>query len=71
MLEEYGISNSAYELINECEKELVDVFKRIDSICEVNSLKVLNASSSTFSAIVKRISLVVSLKSCTSPVLVE
>jgi hypothetical protein len=43
MLEEYGISNSAYELINECEKELVDVFKRIDSICEVNSLKVLNA----------------------------
>ena len=24
MLEEYGISNSAYELINECEKELVD-----------------------------------------------
>ena len=43
MLEEYGISNSSYELINECEKELSDVFKRIDSICEINSLKVLNA----------------------------
>ena len=43
MREEYGISNDAYELINACEKELTDVFKRIDSICEINSLKVLNA----------------------------
>lgn len=43
MLEEYGISNEAYELVNACEKELGEVFKRIDSICEINSLKVLSA----------------------------
>ena len=43
MIEEYGISNYAYNLINECEKELKDVFTRIDNICEINSLKVLNA----------------------------
>jgi hypothetical protein len=43
MREEYGISNEAYELVNSCEKELVDVFKRIDEVCELNSLKVLNA----------------------------
>ena len=43
MIEEYGISNYAYNLINECEKELKDVFARIDNICEINSLKVLNA----------------------------
>ena len=43
MREEYGISNEAYELVNSCEKELVDVFKRIDEVCELNSLKVLSA----------------------------
>ena len=32
MREEYGISNEAYELVNSCEKELVDVFKRIDDL---------------------------------------
>ena len=29
MLEEYGISNSVYELVNDCEKELKEVFERI------------------------------------------
>ena len=43
MLEEYGISNDAYNLVNDCEKDLVDIFKEIDRVCEVNSLKVLNA----------------------------
>lgn len=43
MLEEYGISNEACELVNMCERELVNVFSKIDSICETNSLKVLNA----------------------------
>ena len=43
MLEEYGLSKESFELINECEKELKDVFSRIDNICEINSLKVLNA----------------------------
>ena len=43
MLEEYGISNDAYKLVNACEKELGEVFERIDCICEKNSLKVLNA----------------------------
>ena len=43
MREEYGISNEAYELVNSCEKELVDVFKRIYEVCELNSLKVISA----------------------------
>ena len=43
MFEEYGISRDAYDLVNSCEKELVSVFSKIDSVCEVNSLKVLNA----------------------------
>lgn len=43
MLEEYGISESANKLVNECEIELEDIFKDIDLICEKNSLRVLNA----------------------------
>jgi len=43
MLEEYGINKDSYELVNLCEKELVNIFAKIDLICEKNSLKVLNA----------------------------
>lgn len=37
------ISESTKNIINECEKELVGVFNKIDDICEYNSLKVLNS----------------------------
>lgn len=43
MLEKYGISTDAYELVNSCEEELSSVFKDIDLICEKNSLRVLSA----------------------------
>jgi len=37
------ISDNTYNLINNCEKDLREVFDKIDDICECNSLKVLNA----------------------------
>ena len=37
------INNEIYELVNKCEKELKSEFRKIDELCEKNSLKVLNA----------------------------
>ena len=42
-LEQFGISDDLYLLSKETEKELQDKFKELDSLCEYNSLKVLNA----------------------------
>ncbi len=42
-LEQFGISKDLYLLSKETEKELQDKFKELDSLCEYNSLKVLNA----------------------------
>jgi len=38
-----GISNELIELANKVEKEIEPIFKNIDKICELNSLKVLSA----------------------------
>ncbi len=38
-----GIKQEVTQLANKCEIELQPIFKEIDSICELNSLKVLNA----------------------------
>ena len=38
---DFGIDKEICELVNSCEKELKSTFKRIDDICEKNSLKVL------------------------------
>ena len=43
MYESYGITKEAYDLVNECEKELQDIYQKIDMTCEKNSLKVLKA----------------------------
>ena len=37
------ISENTKNIVNDCEKELRDVFEKIDEVCEFNSLKVLNA----------------------------
>lgn len=37
------ISENTYNLVNSCEKEVKDIFNKIDDICEYNSIKVLNA----------------------------
>lgn len=37
------ISKEAYNLVNESEKELKEVFDKVEEICEYNSMKVLNA----------------------------
>ena len=37
------ISDNTYKLINESERELREIFDKVDEICEYNSLKVLNA----------------------------
>lgn len=37
------ISDSTYNFINECEREVKDIFNNIDNICEYNSLKVIKA----------------------------
>ena len=42
-LEQFGISDDLYLLSKETEKELQGKFKELDSLCEYNSLKVLNA----------------------------
>jgi cystathionine beta-lyase family protein involved in aluminum resistance len=43
MYEQFGISKELEELSIKVEKEIKDVFERIERICEVNSLKVLKA----------------------------
>ena len=37
------IDNEIYKLVNRCETELESEFKKLDELCEKNSLKVLNA----------------------------
>ncbi len=37
------INKEAYDFVNNCESEVSDVFKKLDDICEYNSLKVINA----------------------------
>ena len=43
MHNELQISKETIDLVDNCEKELQDIFKNIDDVCEYNSLKVLNA----------------------------
>ena len=43
MYQELGISNNVTELVNRCEKECLEEFKKIDQQTTLNSLKVLNA----------------------------
>ena len=43
MYKEFGINNELLELAKETEKEIKEVFEKIDEVCEYNSLKVLNA----------------------------
>ena len=43
MYNEFGISNKAKELVLNAEENLKEEFKKIDELCDVNSLKVLNA----------------------------
>ena len=43
MYQELGIRKEVVELVNKCEKECQEEFKKIDDICEYNSIKVLNA----------------------------
>ena len=43
MLDELKIDASVVELSKKVEEKLVDVFKKVDEICEYNSLKVLSA----------------------------
>ncbi len=38
-----NIDEKLLELSKKCEEEVQDEFKKIDNICEINSLKVLNA----------------------------
>ena len=43
MYKKFGISNNLLKLSEKVEKELTDILKNVDNICETNSLKVLNA----------------------------
>jgi len=43
MYKEFGISDKLLELSNQVEKGLQEIFKDIDKICELNSIKVLKA----------------------------
>ena len=43
MYNEFGISNKAKDLVLNAEENLKEEFKKIDELCTVNSLKVLNA----------------------------
>lgn len=43
MYKEYGISDELLKLAEETENEVKEEFKKIDKVCEYNSLKVLNA----------------------------
>jgi len=41
--EEYGMSNQIIELSEQVEKEIEPIFKKIDDVCEYNTMKVLKA----------------------------
>lgn len=43
MYQKLGISNQVIELANKAEQSVQEQFKKIDQLCEINSLKVLNA----------------------------
>ena len=43
MYEKLGISNKAIDIVNSCEKEVKEEFKKIDELCDLNSMKVLSA----------------------------
>ena len=43
MYQKFGISEKLEKLSKEVEKELTDEYQKVDNICEINSLKVLNA----------------------------
>lgn len=43
MYEKFGISKKVVDMVNKCEKEVEDVFKKIDDNCDINSLKVLSS----------------------------
>lgn len=43
MYNEFGISNKAKEIVLKEEENLKEEFKKIDELCDINSLKVLNA----------------------------
>jgi cystathionine beta-lyase family protein involved in aluminum resistance len=43
MYQELGISERVINLVNKCEEELKEEFKKIDEKTSINSLKVLNA----------------------------
>lgn len=43
LLEEYGISKESFELVNKCEKLLMNEYQKIDNISLLYSLKILNA----------------------------
>ena len=43
MYKNLGITDELINLSNEVEEEIKDIFKEIDKICEINSIKVLNA----------------------------
>ena len=43
MYEKIGIKESVATLVNECEKDCLEEFKKIDELCSYNSLKVLRA----------------------------
>ena len=43
MYNEFGINNKAKELVLKEEENLKEEFKKIDELCDINSLKVLNA----------------------------
>lgn len=43
MLDKINISDNVLNLTIECEKELVDIFSKLDNMCYKNSIKVLNA----------------------------
>ena len=43
MYKELGISDEVVKIVNDCEKDCLEEFNKIDKLCEINSLKVLNA----------------------------
>ena len=43
MYEELGITKNIVNLVNKAEESLKDEFKKIDKVCDINSLKVLTA----------------------------
>ena len=45
MYNEFGISDKAKNLVLKAEKSLTEEFKKIDDMCDINSLKVLKAFS--------------------------